>query len=282
MEVRFASVPAPGHQNEDIAFAAAGLVGVLDGVTAPPGVDNGCIHGPAWYVQRLASHLVHLYLRAPRAPLAQMLGEAIDALRSDHRGQCDLDHPSTPAATVNLLRVVGDQADVLVLCDSPLVVDRGATVEVVQDHRFREAVASLRARALAGDVAIGSDEHAQRVRYATLGKQQLVNRADGYWIAASNPEAAVHAITRLLPLRGPDAMRRAALLTDGASCIVEEFGLLDWSKLLDVLTDEGPQALIQRVRSAEAEDYNGSGRPRYKRHDDATAAICLFDDWKAQ
>jgi hypothetical protein len=80
-----------------------------------------------------------------------------------------------------------------------------------------------------------------------------------------------------MTLRGPRRVRRAALLTDGASCAVEEFELFGWRELLDMLTTAGPLALIQRVRVAELDDYDGLARPRYKRHDDATAALCLFD-----
>ncbi|GAA1866483.1 hypothetical protein [Asanoa iriomotensis] len=277
MEVRLASAPAPGRENEDIAFAAAGLVGVLDGVTAHATLDSGCLHGPAWYVQRLAGHLLRRGVTSAAAPLAQTLAEAIELVRDDHGGGCDLNHPNTPAATVTLLRTHGDEADYLVLCDSPLVIDRGSGAELITDDRFTEAVAPLRAKALAGDVPIGSNEHAQRIRAARLGQQELVNRPDGYWIAAANPEAAAHAVEGSVPLHGTGALRRAALLTDGASCIVDQFGLLDWSQLLDLLTDKGPQELIDRVRAAEAADGDGYTRPRYKRHDDATAAICLFD-----
>ncbi|MEV0717888.1 hypothetical protein [Asanoa sp. NPDC050611] len=272
MEVRFASEPAPGRENEDIAFAIDGFVGVLDGVTAHAGLASGCVHGPAWYVRRLAGHLVHL--NALAAPLAVTLSDAIEALRDDHGGECDLAHPGTPAATVTLLRRNDDHAEYLVLCDSPLVIDRGAGAEVITDDRFTEAVAPLRAHALAGDVPIGSEEHARRVIEARLGQHELVNRPSGYWIAASTPEAAAHAITGSLPLA---SLRRAALLTDGASCIVDQFGLLDWSQLLDTLTTEGPQTLIDRVRAAESADSKGESQPRYKRHDDATAVICLFD-----
>jgi hypothetical protein len=140
MSVRLASESAPGRPaNEDAAFTASGLVGVLDGVSVPDGVDTGCRHGPAWYVQRLSEQLVRGHNRDPEAPLAR-------------------------------------------------------------------------------------------------------------------------------------------LLTDGASAAVEQFELLDWPGLLDVLTDHGPQELIRLVREAEAADHDGHARPRYKRHDDATAALCLFEE----
>jgi hypothetical protein len=50
----------------------------------------------------------------------------------------------------------------------------------------------------------------------------------------------------------------------------------DWHGLLDVLTERGPQELIDRVRAVERTDSDGHRRPRYKRHDDATAVLCLF------
>ena len=50
---------APGRPvNEDYAFAVPGLVGVLDGVSDPVGLDTGCVHGTAWYVRRLAARII--------------------------------------------------------------------------------------------------------------------------------------------------------------------------------------------------------------------------------
>jgi hypothetical protein len=262
--------------NEDFAIAVPGLAGVFDGASLPVGLDSGCMHGPAWYVRQLAARLTAAYVRAREAPLTQHLAEAIEQVRRDHDGRCDLDHPGTPASTVCLLKEVGDRLEYLVLCDSPLVVDRGGDVQVVTDDRFTRAVADVRATVLTGQAAIGSDEHAERVRYAVMQRRAMTNQANGYWIAAANPEAAYQAITGTLPLTGPDRVRRAALLTDGAACAVEQYQLFDWHGLLAVLTERGPQELISRVRAVERVDSDGRQRPRYKRHDDATAVLCLF------
>jgi len=109
--------------------------------------------------------------------------------------------------------------------------------------------------------------HAERDRRPRAGRQP------GYWIAAAEPLAAYEAVFRSYPL----GLRRAALLTDGASSAVEDYGLVDWLGLLDLLDTYGPQHLIALVRQAEREDPDGSRRPRYKVHDDATAVICRFD-----
>src|SRR5262245_57615162 len=115
MEVRLASEPAPGQPvNEDHALAVGSLVAVLDGVTQPPDVDIGCSHGPAWYVQRLAARLIEVYLSQPADALSALLAAAIEAVRADHGGSCDLSHPGTPAASLCVLRDLGDTVDYLV------------------------------------------------------------------------------------------------------------------------------------------------------------------------
>lgn len=267
-EVRLASEPAPGHgTNEDAAFVVGDLVGVLDGVTRADGLDDGCRHGPAWYVQRLAGHLGSAYAAAPAADLPTLLAAAIDAVRGDHQGTCDLSRPSTPAAAVCLLKTNATQIDYLVLCDTPLVLDQGDHVEVVTDTRFASTIRRIRQ-------AVGTSP----LRQSTVEKYQYINQPGGYWIAAADPRAAFEAVTGRVPLSGPRRVRRAALLTDGASCAVDQFNLFDWSTLLDLVADHGPAELIRRVRHAETCEPAGPTRPRYKRHDDATVALCLFQE----
>ncbi|MDI1461582.1 hypothetical protein QEZ54_11415 [Catellatospora sp. KI3] len=275
MIVTSATEAAPGRPaNEDQVFRHGRVVGVLDGVTAPD-LPTGCAHGPAWYVRRLVARLRESVDDEPGAVLTELLAQAIIRVRGDHPG-CDLGDPSTPAATVCLVGVGADRLDYLLLGDSPLVADQGGHVAAFTDDRFDLAYASIRAEALRGDVPLGSAEHRARQRTAALRKRELTNTPEGYWIAAADPRAAANAITGSLPLTGPAAVRRAALLTDGASCAVDLFGLFDWAGLLDLVTEHGPQELIRRVRAAETADRDGFTRPRHKRHDDATIALCRF------
>ncbi|KAB1912043.1 hypothetical protein [Micromonospora sp. AMSO31t] len=273
MRVRSASDPAPGRlENEDLVFRIGPLVGVLDGATVPEGFDTGCVHGPAWYVRHLAARIGLAVAARPAATLMSSLAAAILAVRADHRGDCDLDHPGTPSSTVCLLREGGDQVDYLVLCDSPLVLDTGDRIDVVSDDRLDTALADLRRTAAA--LPDGGVDAATRFHRAVTVQRSRMNRTHGYWAAASDPDAAYHAVTGTLPLRGPGALRRAALLSDGASCAVEQFGLFDWAGLLDVTAAEGPEGLIDRVRAAER-DHPDRLR-RHKRTDDASAVLCEF------
>lgn len=275
MRVRSASAPAPGRAvNEDLVFRFGPLVGVLDGATVPEGFDTGCRHGPAWYVRHLAARLGLAAAARPAATLVSSLAAAILAVRADHGGECDLDHPGTPSSTVCLLRASGDEVDWLVLCDSPLVLDVGGRVDVVVDDRLETAMADLSRMAAGLPEPAGDGERIDRFRRAVGLQRERMNRTHGYWVAAADPDAAYHALTGTVSLRGPGGLRRAALLTDGASCAVEQFGLFDWSGLLDLVTAEGPGALVDRVRAAERD------RPdRLRRHkptDDASVVLCEF------
>jgi hypothetical protein len=278
--VRLACVKSPdAPKNEDFGFAVPGLVGVLDGVTVPPGLETGCEHGPAWYVGRLAAGIVGGWVTDRDSSLVDLLASAIATVAGEHGGRCDLSHPGTPASTVCLLRHGADTAEYLVLCDSPLVYERDGRVEVVADRRVADVGRAVRRRAADSGPAAESADPAARFRNAVTAQRGYLNRPDGYWIAAAEPGAASHALTGTLPLVGAQPVTRAALVTDGASRAVDMFGLCDWRGLLDILSADGPDQLIERVRSAERQDPSGRSAPRYKRHDDATAALITFTGW---
>jgi hypothetical protein len=286
MRVDACSVAAPGQpDNEDQIVQYGDLIGVLDGATAPVGFDSGCVHGPAWYVRRLAARIGLAAADGPSDPLAGLLAEAVRAVRDDHGGDCDLGHPGTPSSTVCLLRRSGGHLDYLVLCDSPLVFGTNGQVGVVADGRLAATMARMPAwpPAAAGEddrPAEGRPAGDRQVRYqqAVRWQRQHTNRPEGYWVAAADPTAADRAICGTLPLTGPGRILRAALLSDGASRAVEQFELFDWAGLLDLLATAGPAELISQVRAAERVADPTERVTQYKRHDDASAIFCSFDE----
>jgi hypothetical protein len=277
MDVRLACRAGdPAVPNEDSYLVLPGLVAVMDGVSLPAGLDSGCRHGSAWYAGRLAANLAGWYTAAPDADLDDLLARAIESVRDEHGGECDLDHPGTPQSTVAILRVDDLRCDYLVLCDSTLVLDREGTVSTVTDRRMLDCARRLRRMALAGTTPIGSPAQADLIRALTLGKREHVNRPGGYWIAAADPKAARHAVRGVLPRTGPGRLTRAALLTDGAACLVEQYRVLDWRPLLDLIAAEGPDRAIDLARVAETTDPYGHRQLRLKPHDDATVGYCVI------
>jgi hypothetical protein len=111
------------------------------------------------------------------------------------------------------------------------------------------------------------------VQELVAAQRRYRNQPDGYWVAGAKPMAAYQAVTGSWPRA---QVRRAALLSDGISCLVELYAVMDWTELLDSLEQYGPIHLISRVREVESADPTGARWPRYKRSDDATAAFCLF------
>ncbi|HET6481424.1 MAG TPA: hypothetical protein VFG35_15515 [Actinoplanes sp.] len=276
--MRAISAGRPGRrENEDVVVTVGDLVAVLDGVTAPAALDSGCEHGPAWYARQLAGHLAQAYLRHPAASLPDLLAAAIGGVRTLHSG-CDLANPATPAAAICVLRAGPQQVDYLVLCDTTLVLDCGAEPRVITDDRLSATITALRA-AEPNEPLTGVSPEEVRRRHA-LARNPYANRPGGYWIAAADPAAAWQAMTGSMLRHGTDRVRRAALLTDGARRVVDDFALTDWPGLLDLLAHPGPATLVDRLRAAELSAK--PGRPGAKTHDDASAALCVFPKWNTE
>lgn len=240
----FASYPAPGARNEDLVIAGSDWVVVLDGATAPAGVDSGCIHDVVWLARTLGSALAADLATAPEGDLTDVLAEAIRKTRARHANTCDLSNPASPSATVAMVRRHRASFEILSLADSPIVIERrSARAVAFMDDRIRH---------LAG--------------YTVADVEAARNVEGGFWVASTDPDAASHAVTCTVEIAD---VTRLAVLTDGAARYVEQFALGDWTALLDVLDGPGPDELIRRVRAVERVAPAG----REKRHDDATAVL---------
>ena len=90
---------------------------------------------------------------------------------------------------------------------------------------------------------------------------------DGHRAASASPDTARNAYTATLP---SDGLRGIALLSDGATRIVDSYEVLSWPAMLAIIRDDGPAQLIRRVRAAEDSDPDCTRWPRSKERDDAT------------
>lgn len=256
--MRIESATAPGNlagPNEDFLSIASGgaesggCMVLLDGVT-PPSTGAGCTHSVPWYVGKLGETMIELSVSHQELPLSECLATAIKGVAAAHASGCDLSHPLTPQATVVAVRWNPDEVEYLVLSDSVLLIeDPAGTVVPILDDRLDR----LRA---AGPVS-----EAQR------------NAEGGFFTAAADPAVVVRAVTGRRPRPTVGAI---AALTDGAARLVEVFGTDDWPSTFAALRKEGPEALIRRVRAAEAADPAGVRFPRGKTSDDATAVLVRF------
>lgn len=242
------SEPAPDRVgvNEDLVIAGPDFVVVLDGATAPTGVESGCVHSVAWLVGRLGTQLANPLLGRSRAPLAELLAETILAVRAEHEDTCDLANPDSPSSTVAMVRISDEQVEHLVLADSPIVLrgpDRRVTV--LADNRV--------------DLL---------PEYTFESVRRWRNQPGGFWVASTEPKAAYEAVAGTTERA---AVEVVALLTDGASRYSERYGH-SWEELVELLETAGPRALVDQVRRYDGDAAVGAFRG--KRYDDATAVLC--------
>jgi hypothetical protein len=258
MRVTMTSVPArAGRVNEDFTGAVPTAAVLIDGAGIP-GTEVICRHGVAWYAGRLGGRLLSLLSTVPERSLPALLAEAITQVTDDHRDTCDVTNPISPSATVVMLRRSDGYLEHLVLGDSVLVLDRvvGAP-HVVTDPR--EVIISRSFESALAATAEGSEAYHRVLRDLRANR----NQPGGFWLAKDDPRAAEEAITGRCPT--PE-LTGAALLSNGASRIVDRFGLTDWPGVLTILATSGPAGIIDHVRQAEARHAVAA--------DDATITYC--------
>ena len=173
-----------------------------------------------WLCARRGLVRAHARRRAARrvcdpasGSLSGCLRAAIDDVREQHGGDCDLEHPWTPTATVVAIRVRRGELDHLVLADSSLVLTSvdGAR-QVVTDRRLDAALHG--SRAALGRVPLRHPDYEAAFRDHLAAVRALRNTPGGFWVAAADPAVADHALTGSCPL---SSVESALLVSDGAS-----------------------------------------------------------------
>lgn len=267
-DVEIATEAAPGRENEDFAGANSHGIVLVDGAGLSDVDDGGCIHGVAWYARNLGSAVLSelAALSGDRVDLRQVLKNGISRVADEHSDTCDLTHPGTPSATIVIVHIGAGMLSYLVLADSTLVVATRGGIQVVTDNR--EATVGTSLRAQMDRATDGTAERRTALRDYVAALREHRNVAGGFWVAAADPAAAAEAIAGAIQL---DKVNAVALLSDGATRIVDRFGLATWAELLHTLETAGPSELIRQNREAERSDPTCLRWRRGKVYDDATA-----------
>jgi len=263
MRVDIAQLPEP-PEGQDRVHMAPNVVVVLDGASAftPVPVNAGT------YADELGSRITAHLTDQPTTDLVDVLASAIAGARD----RLELSPGKSPSSTVSIVRVGDDHVDVLVLGDSPIIVGRiDQAPEVIVDDRLSRMPnphdAGYRRRLSTGH---GYDKQHR----LTVGKMQAVqlsqrNRAEGYFIAEADPNAAAQAISRRYTRH---RIGWAILATDGAADLLRHLGLANWPAIAADPTQAS--RLLRRASAWEAyTDPDGRQLPRTKRHDDKTLAV---------
>jgi hypothetical protein len=244
--------------SEDKVAVLDNAILLLDGATALlPGKRSG-----GWYSGKLIAELEAILAAEPSITLVSLLANGIAAVRDAH----GLVAGDSPSSTVAMLRWSEDTVDGLVLADSPIVVRGPAGVDVLCDERLAQLPrggGGYRDRLRSGG-GYGGD-HVAALRAGASRTSLWRNVDGGFWVAEADPAAARHAVTRSWPRT---EVSEAMLASDGVSCAVDDYSLMDWPAALQLVATRGAAALLDLVRTAERADPDGKRWPRPKVSDD--------------
>lgn len=183
-------------------------------------------HGVTWYVESLGSVILGRLSRAANRTLTQLVAESIDEVAGRHRG-CELADPSSPQATVLVIREDAGGLDYLALGDSFLAVERTAGEPLIVTDERELAVRRECTRALDGLLPGSPQFETVRDRCIELLRASR-NQPGGYWIAKDDPAVAEQAVVGRLSTTD---VVSATLLSNGASRIVDPYRLCRWQDL---------------------------------------------------
>ncbi len=253
--IRTAELPGdPNRPSEDRIFTTPNAAIVLDGASQYFPLERS----GGWIADELGRRLQKLLLKNPLRDLTDTLDQAVRELIATY----DLRRGEAPSTTVNIVRSTGDELDVLVLCDSPVVVlDTSGEIDQIRDDRLSDT--HKRLRHISGS-STSTDRFVERF-------ESLRNHPEGFWCVSADPAVAQHALVRDLSLA---SVSSALAVTDGVSTGVDRYGIpQSWTQAFKMGTSE-PHALIDLIHKAEARDFLCTLWPRRKVHDDKS--ICLI------
>jgi hypothetical protein len=268
-------------RSEDLVDTAGSAAWLLDGAGAR-GDPKACPqHDASWFVRQLSQALATEFCEPAGRDLRDVLATSIERVSSLHARLCArITTGHGPSATVVIVRRHHHGLDYLVLGDSTLLVQTaGGEVEHHSDTRLSAIASHVRDamhQALSEGRGYDDPGYSDRIDALLAAERAVRNRDGGYWIAADDPCAALHALTGDYNLADPSAVPlRIALVTDGITRAVTHLQLYDsWHELIENLIQPGIPATISRIREAELDDPDASRHPRTKSSDDAAAITC--------
>lgn len=278
------AVTAPGGKINEDAYGvwpsgqSPQAAWVLDGVTGIN--DRALLPGPtdaAWFVAQIQDVLPALLEGMPERPIADLMTRLVDALSARQNkawlrpeGAAGFE---TPAASFVLCRQLGDQVEISRLGDC-LVLTEGTdeSVGLLDDPVLAAIEADIKTRILAMR-AQGIVDPADVLRNLMPTLRSIRGRRNapgGYGVLTADRSCLTFLqVNRFATHR----LRNILLASDGYYRLVNVYGAMPHADLMRRTAEAGAEALLDMLRTIEANDRTGVRYPRLKMADDATALL---------
>jgi len=263
---------------------------VIDGATGiAPSLSLSPVHSDAeWYALRINRRMHQtIAMRDGDADVRALLITAIEAANADFRAIAnDRMHMThlLPSASIVLAHVARNAAGFLVSfaklgdCGGVWRAGSDGEVRIVEstlgpafDQEFDELAVRLTA---AGKDDARRSAVLSEIAARLLARRRTMNQPNGYFIAAPNWMLDAIVSESFLCADPPAVM----LLSDGATRLMEKFGLCNLDKALRDVLELGIARFVHRVREIENSDPTCHVWPRLKKSDDASIVALEFCD----
>lgn len=242
----------PGCANEDIVGLSGSYLWVFDGASRAD--ERACIQA-----RRLVAALdagIRLAVAAAPGSLRDVMVAAVRHARNEC-GDARCGGWKSSAAGI-IARVDNGRLEYLRLGDVSLIVVQRDDVVVLGDP-----TAIDRERQYLADAAVSGRSLSEVIQK----RHTTMNQEGGYWMWSTEPLAALQAQTGVISL-APDA--RLLLLSDGLMRLVDLFGRMTASELIEHIESFGFLATIEVLRQIESTTPNAGHFVRAKQCDDAS------------
>lgn len=257
--------------NEDNAGSANGLFWLLDGASMPANAHVYEQMDSRGLVEMLSSEISrYSSFQYRELTLKQILRNALMVAESKYLGAPKSAY--MPNATCIICRVSNDLFEYLYVGDSVLMIDTIEGTEIHSDSRLKSVASELRdilrSASKFPDGYMGDsykEAHAKLVE----AEQDLLNKENGYWMAAPQSMVADNVIAGKIPLSN---VKSFALMSDGFTRAVDKYKLFgSYEKMLSKIKCVGVGEILKMVRDVENADPAGKKFRRSSISDDATA-----------
>jgi hypothetical protein len=263
-----------GSCNEDGVLRTHQAAGVFDGASELVGSVTPDCSDAKWLVDALCRSLPR-HVADTAVDLAACLGRALEEILPQYlacEGAGSVPAHGVPSAGAVMVRVVGDELELLRIGDCSLVVGLESGEHLVMEDERLTALDAQALSLLTGAAAsrgIDAKEARPLINDVLVANRQLMNQPGGYWVLEPFGRGVAHASVRRVPL---GEVRDVLLMTDGFSAAHDVLPLYaNAPELLAAVRDIGVDAVARRIEGEFAADPGWNRYPRFKQIDDMAA-----------